>query len=105
MSEPPIALEGEARRFWDRHVDRLETEGILTPKDLDAFAVCALTWQRICELRSFEAGANNYREMIQLTNLMKQFAAFAKQFGLLPRERRMAKMDGGGEAKKDEFGL
>lgn len=105
MTEPPIQLSGEAKRFWQRHVDRLEREGILTEKDHDAFAVCALTWQRICELQEFKAGADNYREMVQLTNLMKQFHAFAKQFGLMPRERKMSKMDAPADAKKDEFGL
>ncbi|QEL18540.1 P27 family phage terminase small subunit [Limnoglobus roseus] len=105
MPKPPFPLRAEAQDFWNAHADQLERDGILTAKDLHAFAVCALTWQRICELQEFRAGADNYREMIQLANMTKQFHSFAKQFGLMPRERAHSKLDRPKEEQKDEFGL
>lgn len=103
--EPPIPLTGEARKFWDRHSQRLSDRGILKGEDLDAFAVLALTWAKLAAISVTPPGADNYREMIQFTNLNKQFQALAKQFGMLPRERRVAKMDGEATPDTDDFGL
>ena len=101
----PIPLTGEAAAFWTRHHGRLVKRGILTDADLDSFALLCVTWQRLCELQGIAAGADNFREMVQFTNLNKQYQALAKQFGLLPRDRRSAKMDGDAPRETDEFGL
>ena len=37
-------------------------------------------------------------------NLLKQYHAYAKQFALMPRERRAAKMELQRKETKDEFG-
>ncbi len=105
MPQPPIKLTGEAERFWQAHAPRLEAEGTLTEADHHALAICATVWQRITDLQTYEAGAENYREMVQLANLTKQYHAYAKQFGLMPRERKMAKMDVAPSIERDEFGL
>lgn len=103
--EPPIQLNTEARAFWDRHYKRLKSRRILTRADLDSFAVLCVCWSKLVAIGAAEPGADNYREMVQYANLLKQYHAYAKQFGLLPRERRAAKMDSDAPAKKDEFGL
>lgn len=104
-AEPPLPLNTAARAFWDRHHDRLRAAGIMTDADVDSFCVLCLTWSKLAALASIEAGADQFREMIQLDRLTKQYAVLAKQFGLLPRDRRMAKMDGDQAPAKDEFGL
>lgn len=103
--EPPIPLAGEALTFWRSHYRRLKRSGILTRADVESFAVLCLTWGKIQSLAAIEPGADNYREMIQLINLVKQYQSLAKQFGLLPRERKAAKMDDATTTKKDEFDL
>lgn len=103
--DPPLPLAGEALAFWHRHVPRLTAAEVLKPADLDAFAVLALVWGKLYQLAPVAPGEANYREMIQLVNLTKQFQALARQFGLLPRERKQAKMDVDPPPKKDEFDL
>jgi phage terminase small subunit len=103
--QPPVPLAPEARRFWDRHYRRLEAAQVLTPADVDSFAVLAMTWGMVQDLAGTEPGADQYREMIQLTNLLKQYQSLAKQFGLLPRERKAAKMGHDAPAATDEFDL
>lgn len=105
MSEPPIPLSGEAAKFWRRHFKRLKGRRILTRSDCESFAVLCLTWSKIVALSDTQPGADSYREMIQFSNLLKQYHSFAKQFGLMPRERKAAKMDTDPPKKKDEFGL
>jgi hypothetical protein len=102
---PPIPLAGEALAFWERHYRPLKRAGILTRGDLDSFALLAITWGKLVSISASEPGADQYREMVQFTNLNKQYQSLAKQFGLLPRERKTAKMDGGRRVKTDEFGL
>lgn len=103
--EPPIALDYESRAFWNKHYRRLKRAGVLTSADVDSFAVLCMTFGKVQQLSGIAPGAANYREMIQLTNLLKQYQALAKQFALLPRERKQAKMEVTPPAKKDEFGL
>ena len=52
-----------------------------------------LTWGKLQDLAGVRPGADTYREMIQLMNLLKQYQALAKQFHLLPRDRKAAKAD------------
>jgi hypothetical protein len=103
--EPPVPLTGHALSFWDRHAPRLEAAGILTAADAESFAVLCLTWDKLVALSAYPPGADSFREMVQLVNLKKQYHAYAKQFGLMPRERRAAKMDQDPPAQTDEFDL
>lgn len=103
--EPPIELTGEALAYWNRHASRLRASGTLTDSDLDAFCILCDLWEKFTELRELKTGADNFREMIQLSNVQKQYHAYAKQFGLLPRERKTAKMETEPPKAKDKFGL
>jgi phage terminase small subunit len=103
---PPSSLRGEALAFWDRHAGRLRDAGILTPADLDSFVLLCRTHALLDALHAVvEPGADAFREMIQLVNLTKQYVALARQFGLLPRERKQAKMSVERPKPKDKFGL
>lgn len=103
--EPTAPLTGPAREYWDRHAPRLAAAGVLTESDRDAMTLLCQTWARVQVLDQVEPGPDNYREAIQYTNAVKQYERLAKQFGLLPRERKAAKMSVEPAAKKDEFGL
>lgn len=103
--EPPVPLDGPARVYWDRHANRLKAAGTLTDADTESFALLCVTWGMLCRLQKVRPGAKRFRELIQFTNLQKQYQALAKQFGLLPRDRKASKMAAGPEPAKDEFGL
>lgn len=103
---PPLPLNTVARGFWDRHAARLLGAGLLTDADLDAFAVGCLTFSKLAALSGAEPGPDQYREMIQLDRLTKQFGEFCKQFGLTPLSRKRGKLGTGtAPKKKDEFEL
>ena len=101
---PPLPLNPKAQEFWDRHHDRLTAAGILTPADVDSFAVLCVVWGKIAALAWVEPGPENYRQLIQLDRLTKQYAQMARQFGLTPLSRG-AKLDGDASKPKDEFNL
>lgn len=105
MSEPPLPLNRIARAFWDRHYDRLQAAGLLTDADLDSFAVLCLTWSKLAAVSESEPGAEQFREMVQLNQLLKQYQSYAREFGLLPRDRKRNKLDADAPPTKDEFDL
>jgi len=102
---PPLPLDPIALGFWDRHAGRLRAVGLLTAADVDSFAVLCVTWSKLSTVAAAEPTAANYREVIQFVNLLKQYQSLAKQFGLLPRDRRAAKLESDPPAPRDEFGL
>lgn len=101
--KPPIELTGESLVYWKAHSKKLKDAGILTDRDVHSFALLCRIWGMMQELDA-QPGSQNYRAMIQFTNLSKQYAALAKQFGLLPRERKAANMEMDSK-QVDEFGL
>lgn len=103
--EPTLPLGYLARGFWDRHCDRLRAAGVLTDADADSFTVLCVAFDMVGRLSAFEPGAENFREMVQFNNALKQYHNYARQFGLLPQSRKQAKMQVTPAAKKDEFGL
>jgi phage terminase small subunit len=105
MTTPPLPLNPTARAFWDRHHDRLRAAGMLTEADLDSFAVLCVTWSKLATISASEPGADQFREMVQLNQLLKQYHTYAREFGLLPRDRKRSKLDTDAPAAKDEFGL
>lgn len=106
LEQSPIELTGQAAAFWERHYARLVERGILTDADLDTYALLCITWEKLVGLQAVAAGPDNYREMVQFVNLNKQYQSLAKQFGLMPRDRKAGKgMDDGPSQKKDEFDL
>lgn len=88
----PNYLKGEARKYWYSHAKRLADAGILTDADVESFALLCMTWGMIQELQA-KPGAEHYREMTQYNNLIKQYLPLAKQFGMLPRDRKASKID------------
>lgn len=102
---PTLPLNRTAREFWSRHYDRLHAAGLLTEADLDSFAVLCLTWSKLAALAEEEPGADQFREMVQLNQLLKQYQQYAREFGLLPRDRKRSKLEAEAPPAKDEFGL
>jgi len=105
LPAPTLPLDPVALAFWTRHAGRLRAAGLLTPADTDSFALLCVTWSKLSAVAAAEPTAANYREVIQFVNLLKQYQAIAKQFGLLPRDRRAAKLDAEPPPPRDEFGL
>jgi phage terminase small subunit len=103
--KPTLPLDRAAQAFWDRHADRLQAAGLLTPGDVDSFSLLCVTWSKLNTIAASEPGADNFREMVQLNQLLKQYQQYAREFGLLPASRRKSKLDAEAPAKKDEFGL
>lgn len=102
---PTLPLDPVARAFWDRHHDRLVAAGLLTEADLDSFAVLCMTWSKLNTIAASAPGPENFREMVQLNQLLKQYHTYAREFGLLPRDRRRSKLDAEAPPERDEFGL
>ncbi len=102
---PTIPLNPTARAFWDRHHDRLTAAGLLTDADRDSFAVLCVTWAKLAELAKAETGADHFREAVQFNQLLKQYQSYAREFGLLPADRKRRKLDADAPAKPNEFGL
>ncbi len=102
---PPMPLNAVARSFWDRHHARLRAAGLLTDADLDSFAVLCLTWSKLTAISVNEPGAENFREMVQLNQLLKSYQAYAREFGLMPRDRKRNKLEAEAPPTRDEFGL
>lgn len=105
IPEPNLPLNPTARAFWDRHAARLRAAGLLTDADLDSFAVLAVTWSKLSAISASEPGAAQFREMVQLNQLLKQYQAYAREFGLLPRDRKRSKIDAEPQTQRDEFDL
>lgn len=103
--EPPLPLGPVARGFWDRHHARLRAAGLLTDADLDSFGLLCSVWGRLVQLEAVPVDPDDYRTPIKIDRALKQYQSLAKQFGLLPRDRRLAKIDVGPPARTDEFGL
>lgn len=103
--KPPLPLNAAAQEFWVRHHDRLWAAGLLTDADLDSFAVLCVTWSKLVAISASEPGADQFREMVQLNQLLKQYHTYAREFGLLPRDRKRSKLDADAPPQKDEFGL
>ncbi|VTR95228.1 unnamed protein product [Gemmata massiliana] len=102
---PPIPLGTHALAFWGKHYRRLKRAGVLTRADAESFALLCVVWGKIQELAAIPAMEADFRTPIQLDRLLKQYHAYAKQFGLLPRERRQSGMEITPPEKKDEFDL
>jgi phage terminase small subunit len=105
VREPPLPLNDVARAFWDRHHDRLRADGLLTDADLDTFAVLCVAWAKFVTLSTTVAGADKFREMVQLNQLLKQIHTYGREFGLFPRDRKRSKLNTDAPSTKDEFGL
>lgn len=102
--DAPSSLTGEALAFWQRNAPRLEKDGRLTADDVDTFMMLCQTWGDFQSMAGVGTGEEFYREQIQKSRLRKEFIAIARQFGLLPAERKRMKLTGDPD-ESDEFGL
>lgn len=105
MDAPTLPLNRVARAFWDRHYARLRAAGLLTDADVDSFAVLCVTWSKLAAVSESEPGPDQFREMVQLNQLLKQYQQYAREFGLLPRDRKRSKLDTEAPPANDEFNL
>jgi phage terminase small subunit len=91
--KPPIKLDQEALKLWNRHSIRLKQAGILSDRSIESFLLLCQTWGMLQTLMEYQPGGANFREMTQLNQLHKNYQALARQFGLLPAAARAAKME------------
>lgn len=103
--EPPLPLNETGREFWDRHHDRLKAAGLLTAADLDTFAWLCVLWSKMAALSSTRPGPDEFRSMVQVNQLGKQFESYARQFGMFPKDRKRSKLDENAPPPTNEFGL
>ena len=96
----PDYLTGEASEFWDRHYDRLTEARVLTEGDTDSFALLCEIWQHIRQTNP----DSDSKQAVKYIALVKQYMALAKQFGLMPRERKKSGLFLMKELQ-DEFGI
>lgn len=81
----PVKLEGEAKAFWDANQLRLEKEGVLSNNSLHSFLVLCQLWQVI---RTTDP--TDPKSLLRWTSSVKQYNAYAKEFGLLPWSAKKA---------------
>jgi phage terminase small subunit len=102
--DSPIPLDSMAQSHWQALAPALETDGILTDRDRFAFAIMCQIWSKLQSLDTSDP--TNYRAAIQHDRLTKSYHSYAKQFGLMPRERKQSKMQPKPAPKEDsEFKL
>ena len=85
----PSNLSNEGKKFWQRHAKNLVEENILTDRDYDSFVLLCKIHGMIQSIDGAPSESNS-RIMSQFINLTKQYQSLAKQFGLLPRERKFS---------------
>ena len=94
----PRWLEGEAKRFWDRHASLLIAKGWLTKTDADSFALLCQLWEQIHDAQAVlksegltvPTGTGSTRAHPATTiraDCQKQFVALSREFNLTPVAR------------------
>jgi hypothetical protein len=100
MIRIPNHLTGESEKFWHRHAKRLYEVGLLTEADVESFCLLCDIWALI---RGCQPALDS-KEAIRYVGLAKQYITLAKQFCLLPKDRKVSKMQVEQEIQ-DEYGL
>lgn len=96
----PDYLDETAKSYWRRHAPALTAAGILTERDVEAFALLCLTWSLIrCTDPTLDS-----KMAIRFIAASKQYQQLARQFSLLPVFRRKDNLDTTA-VETDEFGL
>ncbi|MFY9254554.1 MAG: phage terminase small subunit P27 family [Fuerstiella sp.] len=94
----PRWLEGEAKRFWDRHASLLIAKGWLTKADADSFALLCQLSEQIHDAQAVlksegltvPTGTGSTRAHPATTiraDCQKQFVALSREFNLTPVAR------------------
>jgi hypothetical protein len=78
---PAELTDPAAKRFWDRHVDRLWEDATLTARDVESFTALCQVWGRLQKLANHDPA--DYRLGVQFNNLLKQYEKYARSFGLI----------------------
>jgi hypothetical protein len=83
----PTRLKGEGREFWKRHFDRAVADGRADADlDYDSFVnLCELVYI-LSEIDPLAEG----KQAISRNAANKLYLAYAKQFGLLPKDRKQS---------------
>lgn len=82
--EAPDYLDAIAREFWQRHWPRLAAAGVVEAADADTFTLLCRTWSELQTVDTAEEKVGT----IKFVALSKQYERLAKQFHLLPAERK-----------------
>lgn len=96
----PDYLGETGKNFWKKHNKRLQSAGLLTPADYESFALLCMTWERMLEASK----GSDSKDNVNYNSLSKQFVVLAKQFCLLPKDRKKSGLDTT-EETADEFGI
>ena len=96
-TEPPDYLDAVALDFWRRHAQALRDADLLSPQDIDSFALLCLVWSKC---RSMIADpASSWR----ITNdAISQFHKLAKHFSLLPDARKKNAVSFGSNVQRED---
>jgi phage terminase small subunit len=89
MIRRPSWLTGDAISFWDRNAKHLIESEMLGEKDADSFAI-------LCDIYRLLRASNpliDSKEAIRYSAMTKQYITLAKQFGMLPRDRKKSKLE------------
>lgn len=96
----PDYLDDDAKTYWKKHAKALEDAGILTDRDIESFALLCRIWSL---LKNTDPDADP-KQAIRFVGLSKQYQSLARQFSMLPRDRRKDGIDTH-KTEEDEFGL
>lgn len=88
MNVPPY-LKPEGKAFWKKHYNRLMESGLMTVADEESFIQLCEVWS---DLRTVDRDAGS-PQALRWGSLNKIYLALAKQFGMLPRDRKAAKLE------------
>jgi phage terminase small subunit len=86
----PSWLKAEAKQFWNKHWHRLCEEGAVdATRDVEGFSLLCEVW-RI--LRHTDP-CKDSKEGLRYGAMLKQYQALAKQYGLMPKDRKASGFD------------
>jgi hypothetical protein len=81
----PKWLKDEAKEFWQQHWTRLVSEGSVdAERDVEGFSLLCEIWRII---QHTDPTADN-GQALRFGSMLKQYHAYAKQYGLLPKDRK-----------------
>ena len=99
MRLPTTLKDPDAIRFWKRHAAALASRGILTERDVETFCLLARIWALLERTDPDE----DPKQAIRFVGLAKQYQSLARQFGLMPKDRRKDGNIGDDDEPKDDL--
>ncbi|QEL16543.1 hypothetical protein [Limnoglobus roseus] len=87
----PNYLKGQAAEFWRSHYARLVKQGILDPdQDTETFVIVCKLWYVI---QNTDPMDEQGKAGVRFMSALKLYQAYAKQFGMTPKDRKASKVD------------